>query len=332
MEDKREIAVKDFNFSYGKLLFIADVVKGLVGMDIALLSARGVTETTILNLGVLIDNLRNTRQDHELRGLITEAVEIKNAARDAALKDARILRTAAQNKFGEGSPKYNRFRFENINNQREAELPRDLRSMQRVGVKLLPAFEGEEGITPEFLAAFLVKINAIDDAMENVRIAEEDRDQYTEERVTSANILYKEIVRLCNIGKSVFEDLSHAKYKNYVIAKYIGRRKAKPALEGTLQPGSFVNVPLKNETIQPFTDIELSNLPTSDAGSEVALAFRTSPTAPYDAELSYLVATTGETAMNAAAQFGYNEATGSVHLMLYNNSAGTVHYKIDIER
>lgn len=44
----------------------------------------------------------------------------------------------------------------------------------------------------------------------------------TQNRVLAGNSVYAELVRLCDIGKTLFQDSDEAKYNDYVLNLYIG--------------------------------------------------------------------------------------------------------------
>ena len=221
MESNKQAVVRDYDFSDGTLEQLADYLKQNLTRDLAKLAARGITAATITYLESLRDTFSEQPSDTEALGVITTAVEVKNAARDAALVDARRLRTAAQNVFDVNSGKYHRFGFSDMDKLSDNDLPRALRTMYRVGSKLQGELAGE-GIDTTFLEDFKAHIKTIDDELENVRQAEEERDVATEGRIASGNSLYKEVARLCNIGKDVFVTISQALYNDYVIMNFTG--------------------------------------------------------------------------------------------------------------
>ncbi len=221
MATKFPIAIRTYNFSDGALEQLTDFIKASILQDLAELAARGITTATTDNLQDLRDAFADTPTDEEARGQVTDAVEIKDAAREAALDEARRLRTAAINKFGTGTGKYNRFGFEGMDELSDNNLPRALRRMHRVGTAL-QALLASEGIDAAFLTTFSAATQTFDDEIENVRMAEESRDEQTEDRINKGNTLYAEDVRLCAIGKDVFDGVSESKYNNYVIENFVG--------------------------------------------------------------------------------------------------------------
>jgi len=221
MATEKLIATRDYKFSDGTLEQLADLVKANIIRDMAALAVRGVTAATATALQALIDTFKDAPTDEEAQGVVSQAVEIKNAARDGALLKARSLRSAAANVYGEDAAKYKRFHFEDMDKLRDNDLPRAMRKMARVGSVLQAELAGE-GIDAAFITAFETAIETLDTELDNVDIAEQERDRMTEDRIEKGNTLYKEIVRLTNIGKDVFASVSEATYNDYVIENFTG--------------------------------------------------------------------------------------------------------------
>ena len=331
MSEILEIEFRDYNCSDGKLAQFGDYVVAILTRDLAALSARGVTAGTITAFEGLITAFRESPTDADARGVVTDAVEIKDAARDSALTDARTLRTAAQNVFGEGSGKYNRFKFEKMDKLPDGDLELALLSMHRVGTQLQTQLESE-GITIVFLNEFLAKHAAFRTEIKNVKLAEVDRDGMTEDRILKGNAVYKEAARLCNIGKNFFSTVSEAKYNDYVIENFLGSDKPNVIKTGNVGGFNQVNIPLEGVSMNSFRDLKLTCLATSDEGAVLELTARNAPAAPYDASFPYLIAARGETAENTAGAIGHDIASGNVYLILYNNTAFQAAFRLEIEQ
>jgi len=222
MPSKKLVTVRDYNFSDATLAQLADSMKSNITRDLAALAERNITPATIAQLDAMIDVFKDYPTDEEAKGDVGIAVETKEVAIGNALTKARMLRTAALNVFGEGSSKYSRFGFERMDKINDDKLPRSLRSMWRVGTKLQPLLAAE-GIDAVFLTSFKTAIDAIVTALDNVDIAEENRDEQTEARIATGDTLYKEVVRLGNIGKDVFATISEALYNDYLIESFVKR-------------------------------------------------------------------------------------------------------------
>jgi hypothetical protein len=243
MDYRKPVAERDYNFSDGLLEQLADRTRINITRDLAVLAARGVTTTTISNLETLTETFKDSPDDTDARGSVTVSVEDKDLARDTVLIQARTLRTAAQNKFGLGTGKYNRFGFEGIDKVRDADLTQDLKRTYRVGLNL-QSFLASEGIDATFLSNYLLAIKAYDDSFDNVGAAVDERNRITEERCTAGNTLYKEIVRLCNIGKDYFSPISEANYNDYVIDNFVGNSAVNvlAVYEDFISASSLVNL------------------------------------------------------------------------------------------
>ena len=332
MSEILEEEVRAYKCSDGKLAQYGDFVVALLTRDLVALGERGITAAgTITPLQGLITAFRNSPTDANARGVVTDAVEIKDAARDSALTDARTLRTAAQNKLGIGSGKYNRFKFESMDRQPDGDLELELRSMHFVGTNLQSQLESE-GITIAFLDGFLAKIEAFRLEIQNARYAEVIRDDMTEDRIKKGNAVYKEIVRVCNIGQDYFSTRSEAKYNDYVIENFLGSDAENIIKTGNVGGNNQVTIPLEGVIMNGFRDLKLTCLATSDEGAVLELAARNAPAAPYDASLTYLIAARGETAENTAGAVGYDDATGTIHIIIYNNTPAQAAFRLEIEQ
>lgn len=255
-------AVRQYNFSDGLLEQLADYTAGNLTRDLGQLAARGITNGTVLHLQNLRTDFINTPTDGELRAIETETVESKNTAREAALLNARRLRTAAQNVYGLQAAKYKRFGFEDMDKLRDNDLPRALRRMHRTGQALEAELAGE-GIDVTFLTDFASSINNYDNALDAVDVAVENRDHETEVRTEKGNTLYKEIVRVCNIGKDVFVTVSEATYNDYVIENFTGTGSNSATREGALAGNEIKTINTAGLTITGTTNMHLFGRPAT---------------------------------------------------------------------
>ena len=94
--------------------------------------------------------------------------------------------------------------------------------------KLRPADLASEGLTQEKID----NINNLDaifeDAIDNQLSAVGARDISAQDRILKGNLIYKETLRLCNIGKDLFFKTDPARYNDYIIYD-APKRKAKTA-------------------------------------------------------------------------------------------------------
>lgn len=259
MATNKPIIDREYTFPDGVLEQLADFTVSNLTRDLAELASRGVTQATIDNLIALRQAFSDLPTDGEARGTVGIAVENKDAARDAAIIEARRLRTAAQNVFGEETAMYRSYGFVYMDRLREDALPRQMRRMHRVGTET-EAQLAPEGIDAAFLTAFLAAITAFDDALDAIDNAEAARDKLTEDRSISGNTLYSEVVRVCNIGKDVFAPVSEALYNDYVIENFVGGGSSESIPATSLIVKGKVVI---NETTTPVVgaQVSLENIP-----------------------------------------------------------------------
>jgi hypothetical protein len=72
-------------------------------------------------------------------------------------------------------------------------------------------------LTQDFLDTLEKNILTFDDAIDAQIASIRNRDIAVEERVGEGNVLYAELVKLCNTGKDIFYSINEAKYNDYVI-------------------------------------------------------------------------------------------------------------------
>jgi hypothetical protein len=329
MATEKKAEIRDFNFEDSTLEQLADFTYNNVERDLTELAPRGVTQTTLDNFRVLIDDFKDYPTDEEFVGKITIAVGVKNTAKDEALTLSRTLRTAVENTYVEQPDMISLFKFEGLNKLDEDQLPRAMRKFHRLGVEYQAGLAAE-GITVQWLVDYRKAVDLLDDELDNVEKAEEVRDKSAQVRIEKANKVYREVVRLTNIGKDYFFSRDEAYYNDYVIDNFIGGSKPPVTRTGNVAANNQLNVDIAGVTIRSFWEITLTTQPTSQAGAVLQLAFRNAPDAPFDASLNYLTATLGETARISAGEIGYNEANGNVFLLLYNNTTSQAAFKISI--
>ena len=329
MATEKKAEVREFKFEDAVLEQLADFTYNNVERDLTELTDRGVTQTTLDNYEVLIDDFKEYPTDEEFVGRITLAVGVKNAAKDEALTLTRTLRTAVENTYVEQPDMISLFKFEGLNKLDEDQMPRAMRKFHRLGLEFQSQLNAE-GITPIFLTNYRAAIDLLDEELDNVEKAEEIRDKSAQVRIQKGNKVYREVVRLTNIGKDYFFSRDEAYYNDYVIENFVGGSKPPVTKTGNVGGNNLLSVDIAGVTIRSFWDIKLETLPNSEPGAILQLAFRNAANAPYDPSLNYLTATVGETARITAGEIGYDEQGSRPYLLLYNNTTAQAAFKITI--
>ena len=215
MKQKKN-SVREYKFSDGMLVQKADSVAQNVLRDILLFAIRGVTNAVVTAFKAMIKEFDDIPTDEELLGDLSVATEKKDQAAELLKNAIRTIRTMADNKWGTHSAYYRSFAFEGLDALPDDQLHRMAKRVIRVANKQL------DNLAPEGLtAAFITSIETLDTSFDNdmdLQIdAVNERDIKTQERIDKGNIVYKEMVRLCNTGKDLFAATDEAKHNDYII-------------------------------------------------------------------------------------------------------------------
>lgn len=206
---------RNYHFTDADLKQRVDTVIVNINRDIADFNTRGVTTDTLENLGTMNEDFDNMPTDVELLGLITTATENKDAMAEQLRISIRSIRGIANDKY-KGKGLYRTFGFEGMDELSDNELYRLSGRVVRVGTNLQSEMAAN-GLTTDMLTDLKTLSKSFDNAIEEQQTAIENRDLARQARVSAGNILYAEYSRLCDIGKSLYEDTDEAKYNDYVI-------------------------------------------------------------------------------------------------------------------
>lgn len=233
---KKEEEKSEFNFSQAVLIQLTDSTISKATRDTAELTPQGVTPARLTALGTLNSDYLDMEDDEEWAGLLSEKVEEKNAALDVCETITRNIRRMAENIFGTQSPTYKRFGFDGINSLEEVQrikaYYRILRRATAKAAELAP-----EGLTPAVLANFATACDDANAKYDAVQDTIDDRDLATEERIKAGNVIYREVVKICNTGKDYWFDKSESKYNDYVI-----HESGVPSLNYDINPSEVINI------------------------------------------------------------------------------------------
>lgn len=222
MEEKSKKTKRLYKFSDGTLERLANKTKNNIEKNQAQLAARGINAATITHLQVLINNFKNFSTDIESRSPNIDAVQAKKTTRQTLTGFINTLRSACNNVFGQNSPTYQRFEFDTIARLKENNYLKAAKKVVRLGQQQQTQL-ASEGINPLFFSQMQQAIVNYKEAISTADTAKEKRYFEAETRIEKGNILYKEIVRLCSIGKEVFAPISKATYNAYNIEMFIGK-------------------------------------------------------------------------------------------------------------
>ena len=214
--EKKKILVRDYIFSDGFLKQKADDIVGSIQRDSTEFATRGVTATTMTAFQNSISSFDNTQTDKELQGAVSVTTDAKNALASNLKTAVSTVRTMAENKLGVTNGLYRSFGFEGMDEMPDEQLYRLGKRVAREATAQL-ANLASEGLTAAIITNLTSVNTSFDTAIDTQESAVKNRDIKTQERIEKGNVVYKEMVRLCNTGKNIWATVDEAKYNDYVI-------------------------------------------------------------------------------------------------------------------
>jgi hypothetical protein len=194
---------------------LADALANSITRDIADFGTRNIDTRTVDELRLLTTTFDDASTDQELLGLVMDATAIKDTIAENTRKAIRAIRNMAELAFN-SKGLYNTFGFDDMANMSDSELCTLAKRVFRVGNRLMAQME-PQGLTAATLAALQTLRDQLDNALDNINEAVENRDIETQQRVMKGNALWQEMSRLASIGKSLYEDTNEAKFNDYVL-------------------------------------------------------------------------------------------------------------------
>lgn len=213
------IDLRFFKCPDSTLIQRSDLLVLVLGRDHVEVATRGVTALTMTNFGGLITNFIEVPTDIEFRGAITQQMDIRNAMRAKVMKGNVMIRNMAMNKWGDRAGNYTVFGWDGISEMPDNDFWRHTVRVVNQATLQLAFTDGlaTEGLTSAMLTDLAATNQEYNDAIDNASFAISARTLGAHLRVKTGNILFKEFVRLCNIGKELFNGVDGAKYKDYLI-------------------------------------------------------------------------------------------------------------------
>lgn len=207
---------REYNFSDAKLSTVGIDIAQNVTRDLVDFAGRAVDAATVSNLQAEVLALDNTPTDGEMRSLVTVARQTRDAKKADLLKVIKSVRTMAANTWGVEDGRYKFFDFEDLYSLNDNWLYRRAMRVERGANRYMTELAAE-GMDPAWITSIQNKYDDFRSAFIDLDTAEEDRDLMTLQRIKQGNKVYREVLRLTNIGKDIYADNNAAKYNDYII-------------------------------------------------------------------------------------------------------------------
>ncbi|MFI5205090.1 MAG: hypothetical protein ACHQF2_11395 [Flavobacteriales bacterium] len=205
-----------YSFSDGSLSELGDELVMYAERDLADMTAFGYDQPRIDAIKLKIANFKDFSSDEVFTGLMMEATEDKNTAITNMSEVAEGVVQRAVTKYDRNSPKVKSFGYTGYGTKSDSDKTTACRDVHKQGTAKL-ADLASEGLTVAILDDLRAKTILADDAITEKRKRVADRDEAVNTRITMGNDLYKDLVKLADTGKHLYEDTNEAKYNDYVI-------------------------------------------------------------------------------------------------------------------
>ena len=240
---------RKYKMSDGSLMDVCMRLLMAANRDIVKLTLYGWNAARVAALTSARDAFSDLPTDAELSGMMSEATAAKNLVRKNAVDHASVeIMLRVSQRFGEGSPTYNRFRANELHTSSDHQCRLVLKRIHRQGTLLL-ADLASEGLLQDHLDTLDTFITDLDDALLAQDVAIDNRDHAVQARVEAGNAMYAEMVKLGDVGKRVWLNVDESKYNDYVLYPHRGGvepEEDEQVFESDVQPESVLNLSVTN--------------------------------------------------------------------------------------
>ena len=162
------------------------------------------------------DKFRDLPNDDELLGDQMLLTEKKYKAADNLRSAIRSLMTRVEMKFNNRTGRYRKFGAAKLGDMTDAQLLFCARRVVRVARQQIDFLE-DVGVNENILGKITAAAQDFENAANLQQDKVADRDIGVERRVEQGNVIYDELVTLCNIGKDIWDNKDKAKYELYCL-------------------------------------------------------------------------------------------------------------------
>ena len=172
------------------------------------------------------DRFRDLKDDDEFLGEQMMLTEKKYKASDALRGAIRSLMTRVEMKFNNRTGRYRKFGAAKLGDMTDAQLLFCARRVVRVARQQID-FLDDVGVNENILGRITTTAQEFENAVNLQQDKVADRDIGVERRVTQGNIIYDELITLCNIGKDIWDNKDKGKYEQYCLYESNNEQKKK---------------------------------------------------------------------------------------------------------
>jgi hypothetical protein len=162
------------------------------------------------------EKFRQLPDDDEVLGDQMIVTEKKNTAAEKLKGAIRSIMTRVAMKYNNRSGRYRKFGTAKMGDMTDAQLLFCGRRVARVARQQID-FLAEVGVSENVIQKVADACRLFENALNIQQDKVAERDIAVERRTEQGNILYDEMVTLCNIGKDAWAEIDPVKYENYTV-------------------------------------------------------------------------------------------------------------------
>lgn len=227
---KKQNITREYNFPDADLYLQCKERILYIRRDLQEFESYAYLESKVNNFEYLCSKFSELPDDDELIGAQMEATEKKNIAKEKLKTAIRSVMTRVSNRYNPRSGHYRKFGTLKMNDMSDPKLLLCGRRVARVSGKLLD-FLSDTGLMQNHIDAVVQTSADFELAIHHQQDKISDRDIAVEQRIELGNVLYRELVLVCNIGKDIWYEKNRIKYDNYTIYESNNEQKKKRKLK-----------------------------------------------------------------------------------------------------
>ena len=205
-----------FSLSLSELYDLANRIIVAMQRDIADFAQFKILPANITALESLTEQFYNSLNDDMYKAEYSYAIQLRNQLRNELHYFLKRLAIAAKNVFKHEPSIYNTMALTKTAKLNDSEFVIEANNIYENAVHHKTKLE-VEGIDAEFLTNFETKLTEMRAVMRTIDVTFNTREHKTEERIKISNTLYETLAKYCDYGKLLYEDVSPAKYNDYLL-------------------------------------------------------------------------------------------------------------------
>jgi hypothetical protein len=248
---------RNYNMPDADLCMFTSNLVGFMTRDITEFGNYGIDAADVTALETLGNAFEVFPSDEIYLADVGIATEDKDAALETLKLSMKNVTNRALNKWGDKSPRYKKFGVIGIGKFNDREMLFAARRVHLVGTEYLLQL-ADQGLTAAMLTTLQSDSQAFEDTLNELKDKQAERDIKAEERITKGNELYLIVAKYCEIGKQIWENVSEAKYNDYVIYKTVEHGLSKPQnLLAEYDPLNPPNITLSWDAVLEATNYDV---------------------------------------------------------------------------